>query len=42
MRPGGELARKLDAFQFSGGMRHNFSAADIGRDLIKPALEQKP
>jgi hypothetical protein len=42
LRPGGELTMKLDAFQFSGGTRQNSSAADFGKGLIKPALEQKP
>jgi hypothetical protein len=42
LRPGGELTMKLDAFQFSGGARQNSSAADFGKGLIKPALEQKP
>jgi hypothetical protein len=42
LRPGGELTNQLDAFQFSGGTPQNSSAADFGKGLIKPALEQKP
>ena len=41
-QPGGNWTNQFAPFQFSAGVTTNCSAAEIGKDLVKSALEQKP